>query len=403
MRAQFNLEWKLFTQNTKNRVIFFFFIILSLYGALVIEENQTPWRSIDPDIFETEIKDAEYFISNNDEYSNPRMFQMFSDLIDNNKELIEAIKNEDWHTVLEKEQDHYINFVFLRYGDGGAYRDPYFYNYDEDTYLSGLRQEYAASYTVKRYSDYQESNVQLSKAIIEERTVIQTILRHLQGWLPAILIIIAILYAVDITPEDGKHLSIVKGVPLSTYKYSWVKSIVVLSGYGLTLIAGFISFAIPIGLKYGLGSFNLPIPVYGWTYSNGDIWINTTIGFMFLQAILLLSLIVLIFIRGMTLLNIFIKQSFINLFFIPFVFISNLWHSPGKTYVHSQYNYIPATYFRIGEALTGQLNHLYLSNLISFQTGLIILVVSVVLIECLLFVGIKAKRHFKGGKYEELF
>lgn len=403
MRAQIILEWKLFIRNIKNQIVFFLFMFLSFYAAFVIEPNYVPWRSINAEIYESEIEDAEYFLANNDPVSNPRMYEMFSAMVDSNTQLIEEIKSENWKEVVKKEQEHYLNFVMLRYGDESIYRDPYFYNYNDSTYISELRQGYAEGYTAERYLDYQVSNVSLSQSIIEERTVIQTILRYMQNGLPALLIIIAILYAVDIIPKDLKHLSIVHNVPLSSYKNSWIKSIVVIIAYTVTLIVGFLFFAIPISLQHGFGPLNLPIPVYGWSYSDGHIWISSTIGAMFFQTILLLFLIVLIFIRGIACLNIFVKNSFINLLFIPFVFISNFWHSPGKTYVHAQYNYIPATYFRIGQALTGQLNYLYLSNLISFGTGFIVLFATFLLIELMNFSSLKLKRHFKGGKYEELF
>lgn len=392
MRAQFILEWKLFTQNIKNQLIFFLFIFLALYAAFIIEPNYTPWRSLEADIYESEIEDAEAFLANNDESLNPRMTEMFLNLIENNTQLLEAINAEDWNHVLEEEQNHYLHFVKLRYGEGGAYRDPYFYSYNEHTYISDIRQGYAEGYTAARYQNYQASDVPLSQSIIEERTVIQSLLRYMQNWLPAILIIMAILYAVDIVPKDIKHPSVLQSIPLSAYKASWTKSLVVMFAYVITLLAGLLLFAVPVGLRAGFGPLNVSIPVYGWSYSIGHIWITSTIGKMLLQSLVLLFLIVLLFIRGMAFFNIFINNSFANLLFIPFVFISNLWHSPGKTYVHAQYNYIPATYFRIGEALTGQLNYLYLSNLISFGTGLVVLSGSFLFVELLNLSGLKLQR-----------
>ena len=243
MRARFILEWKLFIQNVKNQLVFFLFLFLSLYAVFMIEANYTPWRPVDADIFESEIEDAQAFIANNDESLNPRMYGMFSDLIDQNTQLLEAIEAEDWQQVIEKEQNHYLNFVRLRYGEGGSYRDPYFYSYDEPGYISDIQQDYADGYIAKRYQDYQTKDQPLSQSIIEERTVIQTLLRYMQNWLPAILIIMAILYAVDVIPKDKKHPSILQTSPLSSYKVSWIKSLVVLLAYGITLLTGFLLFA----------------------------------------------------------------------------------------------------------------------------------------------------------------
>ena len=398
MKPQFILEWKLFTNNIKNQVLFGLFIFLALFATFVIEPNHEPWRAIDQGSYEVEIEDAEYFIEKKDPNTNQRMFAMFMNMIDVNGRLIEAVETKDWHTVMMEEQNHYYNFVMGRYGDGGSYRDPYFYDYDEYTYISELQQSYALGYTGERYIDYQASDVELSQSIIEERTVIQTILRYMQEALPAILIILAILFAVDIVPKDKRHPSIVHNVPVSPYKNSWAKSGVVLAAYTGTLFIGFLIFAVPVALRHGFGPLNLPIPVYGWSYSLGHIWVNSTIGTMFFQAIILLYLIALIFIRGITWINLFIKNTFINLLTIPLVFISNLWHTPGKAYVYTRYNYIPATYFKIGQALTGQLNFLYLSDLISFGTGLLSLGVTLIVIEVLILISLKLTRRFKGGK-----
>lgn len=398
MKAQFILEWKLFIQNIKNQVVFGLFIFLALFAAFVVEPSHELWRTIDVEIYETEIEDAQYFLENNDPNTNQRMFSMFTNMIELNTQLIDAIQAEDWYTVMNEEQNHYYNFVMGRYADGGSYRDPHFYDYDEYTYISELRQDFALSYTGERYIDYQKSDVELSKSIIEERTVIQTILRYLQESLPAILIVLAILYAVDIVPKDKRHPTIVHNVPVSPYKNSWAKSGVVLAAYTGTLLIGFLVFAIPVAFRHGIGPLNLPIPIYGWSYSLGHIWVNSTIGAMFFQAIVLLYLIALIFIRGLTFINLLIKNSFVNLLTIPLVFVSNLWHTPGKTYVYARYNYIPATYFKIGQALTGQLNFLYLSDLISFGTGLLSLGVTLLGIEGLILAGMKLTRRFKGGK-----
>lgn len=398
MKAQFILEWQLFTKNIKNQILFVLFILLVLFAAFVIEPNHVPWRTIDVETYESEIEDGKYFLENNEEHLNPRMFEMLTNMIETNSRLIEAIEVDDWDTVLMEEQNHYYSFVMQRFGDAGNYFDPYFYDYDDYTYISELRQDYAYGYTGERYLAYQDSDVNLSKSIIEERTVLQTILRYMQDWLPAILIILAILYTVDIIPKDRRHLSIVHNVPVSSYKNSWAKALVVIVGYTVTLVVGFLAFALPIALRHGFGPLDLPIPVYGWDYSLGHLWVNSSIGVMFFQAISFVYLTALIFIRAITWVNIFIKNAFLNLLAIPAVFISNLWHSPGTTYVHPQYNYIPATYFRIGQALTGQLNFLYLSNLIGFGTGILSLTVTLLLIELLILGSFKLKRRFKGGK-----
>ena len=397
MKSQFILEWKLFTQNIKNRIVFGIFIFICIYSAMVIEENFEPLRPINIDVYEAEILDAEYFLQNNDSSLNPRSTALFQTVLEINPVLIQAIEQEDWQTVMDEEQKHYKYLVVDRYGYEEGYTDPALYEYDEPMYLRENRQRYYDNYTVNRYEDYNENISNLSISILEERTALQAIIRHLQSYLPTILIIMAILFSMDIFSKDMKHQTVVQNIPLSKYKNSWAKSLVVLTALTLTIFLGFIVFSIPIIIKHGFGSFSLPIPIYGWilnnTYGGQDgIWISYNIGTVLLQAIILLYLIFIIFTRIIYWINIYINRTYVNVLTIPVLFINQLWHRSGITYSTSVYNYLPETYFRVGQALAGQLNFLYLSNTITFGTGLISLAITLFFLECIIIGSLAIKR-----------
>lgn len=400
VKAQFILEWKLFTQNIKNRIVFGVFIFICIYGAMVIEKDFEPLRPINIDVLEAEIADAEYFLQNNESSSNPRSTTLFQTVLEINPVLIQAIEQEEWQMVMVEEQNHYKYLVVDRYGYEEGYIDPALYEYDEPMYLREIRQRYYDDYTVNRYEDYNENISNLSISILEERTALQAVIRHLQSYLPAILIIMAILFSMDVFSKDMKNQTVVQNIPLSKYKNSWAKSLVVLTALTLTIFLGFIIFSIPIIIQHGFGSFSLPIPIYGWilnnTYGEQDgIWISYNIGTILLQAIILLYLIFILFIRLIYWINIFIKRTYITILTIPVLFINQLWHRPGVTYSTSVYNYLPATYFRVGEALTGQLNILYLSNTITFGTGLISLALTLFFLECIIIGSLAIKRKIK--------
>lgn len=388
MKAQYILEWKLFTHNIKNRVVFGIFIFICLFGAFVVESEFNPLRAIDVESLEAEVEDAEYFLENEDSATNPRMTEMFLTVMAINPPLIDAINEEDWSTVMEEEQNHYQYLVVNRYQYEGGYVDPRLYKYGEPSYIREIRQNYYDEYHAQRYQNYTDEESKLSLSKIEERTVLQAVVRHLQGYLPTIMIIMVILYTIDIFPKDRQHSSITQNVPLSKYKNGWAKSLVILIATTLTLLIGFIVFSILVTIQNGFGSFNLPIPIYGGTSNTfvgtSDIWVSQSIGVFLVQAIVLLYFIFILFIRLISWMNIFVKESFMNLLVLPLVFISSVWHRPGVAYTTTIYNYIPATYFRVGEVLTGQLNFLYLSNTITFGTGLISLALSYVFLEVLI-------------------
>lgn len=399
MKAQYILEWKLFIYNIKNRVVFGIFIFICLFGAVVIEANFDPLRAIDTDTLEAEVEDAEYFLENEDSVLNPLMTEMFLNVMAINPPLIYAINKEDWSTVMQEEQNHYQYLVVNRYQNEGGYVDPKLYKYGEPLYIRQIQQKYYDEYHAERYQKYIDKGSKLSLSILEERTALQAMIRHLQGHLPVIMIIMVILYTVDIFSKDRQHSSVTHNVPLSIYKNSWAKTLVILTATTLTVLIGFIMFSIPMIIQNGFGSFNLPMPIYGGTSRTligiSDFWIYKPIGVFLVQAIVVLYFIFILFIRFINWINIFIKQAFVNLLTIPLIFTSQLWHRPGVTYTTSIYNYIPATYFRVGEVLTGQLNFLYLSNTITFGTGLISLALSCVFLEVLILGSLYIKRKIK--------
>lgn len=390
MRAQFLVECKLFTRNLKNQILFGLFLLATIYTAVIIVPQYQPIREVDRETYERQIEDAEYVFENYEAADYDRTIDLYTSLYEVNQILIEALEQGDFETFLLNEPQQY-GIMLSRFDNN----DPNFFEHGVSSYEQGRNQQYYSIYTQQRYNLYIESDIELNENIIEERTVLQTIQRMLEGVLPYFLIALLIFYSIDSVTKDKKHPTILHSLPSSSSKRLWAKSFAVLVGYFATILIGFILFSIIVGSRYGFGSPNIPVPIYGYDYSRGDILADTTIALFLIQALILLFFISLIYIRSIIFLSLLFRQEFLNLIVaLPTMFISELWNRTGVAYVTERYSFMPPSYFNIGEALIGRLNFVYTTAFVTFGSGVVSLAACWLIIEIFLFLTTRF-RYFR--------
>lgn len=382
MRAQFALEWSLFTRNVKNRIVFMLFTLAVVIVAIVFVPQFEHARQILPETYEAEISDGEYLIDfyNADLYIETHA--TYDQLIEINTILLEALEEEDYETFLENEPRRYSNFLQRHYG-----LDPNFNRFEWNQLEKNMHQGFHNQYTQNRYQYYIQDDHALNPAIIEERTALQTLQRLLNGSLPAVLIALLIFYSIDSVTGSKKHGSILQSVPLSYQKQLWTKSGAVLTGYFGTVLFNLALFLLIVSIQNGLGPLNMRVPIYGWNLTETAFWGSISISEYLFQALGLLTLTALVFVRGITLLSVLFKSEFLNLIIaLPAIFISESWNRMGVAYANQHYSFYPANYFRIGEVLSGRMNHWYTTDWVSFGTGAASLSVLWLIMELLLYV-----------------
>lgn len=378
MKALFFFEWKLFWSNIKNIVALAVFIFLCLYLTLAVEPDYRPNRAIEYDEIAATNRDANYFIENNDPEIFQRSIPLFQEIAASSETLLEALEQEDYRTVMELEPTYYSQNMSRFSG-----QDPNYYVFGVPEGVRNRKKTYDNLATTSHYEFLRDGNYVLSLEIIEGRTALQALTRQLMGILPLILFLIVIIYGMDIFAADKHHQTIVNELPLSKYKRLGVKSLVVFSAFILTFILGTSIFVLLTGLRTGFGGFNLPVP---------QMQFNLSIGQFLLQTILLLALIALIFSRSMAWGSLLINQPIVNLLFIPLIFAGSLWYETGITYGHPEISFLPPTFFRVGDVISGFLNFWYSSEFITFGTGIGILSTLLLMIELLNLVTIRIQK-----------
>ncbi|PRY80090.1 hypothetical protein [Alkalibacterium olivapovliticus] len=379
MVAQFTFEWLLFTRNIKNRLIFIIFLIAAVYYGLVIAPDFQPLYSFaDEDTISERIDDQQYLLEIYPE--RPYTVESAYNIIEQSEIQREALIEEDWETYFQSTQQVNNEIHLARYGYSV---DPRFFDINEP--YPGQAAAFWRGYTNVRYTGYWEEGLEdITPSLVEERTVLQTIQRLLQDNLPVILLILLVLLTIDIYTRDKGHTTVFNSKPLSFGKVLWIKTLVVMIGFILILLTGFIALLITIGPRYGLGSFSIPIPVFEFTIYGGEFE-RISIGSWLLQAIVLLVMSGLGLVRLILWFSILIKQELFNLVAgVSVLFAESLYYSRGIGFF-SNIGLLPPTFLSVGSVMMGYHNFLYNSGDIHFMNGVISLGITILVIEILIY------------------
>lgn len=390
MKAQFILEWTLFNRNLKNQVMFVLFLFMTVYYALVVVPTYEPVRGIDIESIEAQVADSEYIEENYSIEQYEHTVILYSELNEVNQALLQALEVEDYDQVIELEPQQYA--LNLARFDGN---DPNFYEYGQSEYDRDQEITFQTRYTHDRFAQYSEREIDLDLNVIEERTVTQTVQRMLEGWLPHVLLALLVFYSVDLLTKDKSHSTILSGLPSSFNKQLWIKTMVVITAYMITLTVAFGLFALIVGSQYGMGSLRIPIPVYGYDFMIGDFRAYTTMGKFLFHGVGLLLGLSFLYVRSIILLSLLFRHEFLNLAIgLPTIMMSELWNRWGVGWFNETLTMIPPTYVNIGSALTGRINHIYGTALVTFETGMLSLVAFCAFVELLIF-GLTRLKRFR--------
>ena len=397
MRQYFLFELQSFSRNKKNLAVIVLLVIATLYYTLFVAPNYQPNERINERDIQMEHDSMVYWIENREGegISSGAAFALayFPTLIEIDAHRLEALEQEDYKA--------YTNWTskWYAYEDNWTFGSSHFLSYNPVYY--GVNQDYPheeGSYwyreTAQRYNQYIQSGIEITPNILEERTALQTIYRLLNSSVIAIILIaVVVIYANDIVTKDRKHLSITKSFPLSFSGKLWAKTFVVLTTAAATFLGLFLLVLFIVGMQSGFGSFEIPITVFKRVISEGRGAFETiSLGMFFVQALILLSLIVYLFTRMMILFSLLIRNEFFNLLAgIALIFTERLYYMRGIGFF-SNVDLLPPTFFPIGQVLSGYQNHLYNSTDITFQNGAISLVVTILLIELILFIATRFKK-----------
>ena len=372
MWSYFKFEFKQFITSKKNLAIYFLLLCMSCYYAISIAPNYEPIENADIDVIKASYETKGDFIKRfeDGEYLAPESFMAY-DIYKYWNELdgkrIEAYEADDFPAFAETTAEWYIYADSQINSNSNLYYNSRYYNFG-NTYAKEDG-HYGYLYSASRYTDYAYGDSKLSINVFEERTVLQTLQRLFESYLPYVLLLGCILLAIDIVLKDRKNPTVMRGFPISMWQKLLGKGSVAFIGSLLMFVPLAVGLII-IGIRYGFGEFQLPVPIYSLTEQN---FYNITMGNYLFQNVRLISCWFLLLISLILFLSIVIKVEFANLIAgVALILWEYFYYYRGLGFVKDVHWY-PSTYTKVGQVISGYRNFLYNTEGISLENGMMLL------------------------------
>lgn len=400
MKAYFKFELSQFLKNKKNIAIYVLLLFLACFYALNIAPSYKPIEKVDAKEIEARYLSREAFLS--EFRNNPNRFQgmagyglaIYPRWNKHEKDRLDALNDGNLKKYSKATSEWYLYSNNLIYGSGVYFYSPGYYTHgnlyaEEDGYYGYL-------YSASRYQGYAEGKSKLSINVFEERTALQTLQRLLHSYLPMILMICCVFLTVDIVLKDRLNPSLLKGFPISDWKKLIIKGAVSLIG-SIGVIVPLSIGLLLIGIRYGFGDFQLPVPIYSYegepSYFNKGEFINITMGSYLLENFILLVFCFMFLISLVLLVSMIIRNEFANLLVAAiFIFNEIFYFKRGIGFFYEVENY-PTNYVQIGQIISGYRNYIYNSSALNLGNGLTALGIGTFVLFLLIFIISKFKRY----------
>lgn len=400
MWAYFKFELSQFITNKKNIAIYAILLFLACFYAMKIAPSYEPIEKVDAKEIEARYLSREAFLSTF--YNDPNRFvgmagfglAIYPEWNNLDKARLDALKDHDFVKYSEATSEWYVYANNITYGNERFFYSPGYYSHgnlyaSEDGYYGYL-------YTASRYKGYAEGDYKLSLNVFEERTALQTLQRLLHSDLPMILMICCIFLTVDVVLKDRLNPTILRGFPISDWKKLIIKGIVSLIG-SIGVILPLSVGLIIIGIRYGFGDFQLPVPIYTTlskpSYFNKGEFVNTAMGNYLVDNVIFIVFCFMYLILLVLLVSMFIKNEFANLLAgAIFIFNESFFFQRGIGFFYEVENY-PTNYVQVGQIVSGYRNYIYNSNALNFNHGLMIVGMSTSVLLVFIFIISKYKRY----------
>ncbi|MEC1179567.1 ABC transporter permease [Metasolibacillus meyeri] len=401
MWAYFKFELVQFFKNKKNIAIYVLLLFATLFYTIKIAPTYDPIEQVDVDEIEARYLTRQVFIDQmagrNLRFAHPAVteaLRMFHEINPLDAERLEALETNDLQKYAAATSMWYYVTNAYTYYSGNLFYNPRYYTYgsqyaDEDA-------SYAYVEAGERYEKFAEADYSLSINLFEQRTAWQTVERLMKSILPIVLIACALLLAVDIVTKDRLHPTLLRGFPIADWKKLLIKGFVAFIGSLVLFVPLAIGFFI-VGMQFGFGNLNIPVPQYIVDYKvqqQQGIFTVISLGNFLGQCIQLLLLWFMAIITVVLLLSVLLRNEVINLGTgLVIIFAEYFYFNRGIGFLWDIENY-PTSYMQIGQVVSKIRNFYYNSDDMSAQLGMKLLAIYIV-ITLIITLCISLNKRFK--------
>ena len=388
MWGYLKFEFKQFFTNKKNLAIYFLLAFAAIFYAFKVAPAYDPIEKVDYEEIEARYLTRQEFI---DGIQGRDLWEvhpvtvdayfMFSEINPMDKERLNALDANDLQKYAEITSDWYFKMNYMTYyNEHLSYNERYYVKDREFANVDGL---FNALDQYVRYEAFEKADYELSFEVFEQRTALQTLERLLKGFLPIILVICALLLAIDIVTKDRLHPSVLKGFPIADWKKLLVKMSVAVIGSLALFLPLLIGFII-IGIQSGFGHFQLPSPVYSpllqMTWSEDGLFEMMTLGTFLSQSLVLLILWFVVIISVVLLCSVLFRLEMLNLAVgVLLIFGERFYTSRGVGYFWDVEIY-PTTYIQVGKIISKYQNFYFASEGLDYRLGLQLLLIFAIVV-----------------------
>lgn len=375
MPAFMRFEWKRFWSDIKNKVAAFILIALSVYLVLGVERNFEPVRSFDSEPIAATLQDANYFMETNDPEMYQRSFISFSTLKEVSEDLLKALEEEDYHEAILQEEEYYRAMTSRYEG-----QDPKYYIYGMNDSERTQLQVYDGVAHGQYSEALLESDLYLTQAILEGKTVGQSLARSWLGIMPVVILVFGLIFAIDFFENDAEHKTIADTFPFSNYKKSWGRTLIVWSASSLMLLVGELIFVAVLSFFRDWGGLDLWVP---------EILNHLTVYTFLLQVHTLIFLALLILLRIGSWAGQLFKNSAVVSLLIPSLILPYLLDIGKNARFVKKFSWFPLSFFQPGKVVSGFHNFWHASSAFTFSSEAISLLIGLLLTELIIYFSMK--------------
>lgn len=386
-RIVFFETFKKIYRNKKNRLIFLLaFLGIILYSFLYLPNVNNP-LTIDMDELALETESA---------------YGMKESRLDSGDIAVNSFTGVDTYSMAK--YDYENNFMFydaLEKGDISR-----FFEVKNTNYVPLFTVDALNDYLERKHDgqflemDFERAMINSSLSTLSEidnptthefngKTGIQQLYSFFLTYGPLIILFITVFVASEVLVDDRKHHTLKAGQPLGWRRYIFYQSVsmfmIIMSGIAVLLTV----FFLLISLLYGFGDLSLLNTYYA--YNDGyraaeENFFTAPVTEFIVQSLILTAILLYLFIRLNAVLSLIFRHDVIVMIAGFAIIAFNRLYSGGgeDKFLGIGAHLFPQNYFEFGNILSGRQNFLTLSNNFTFDNGLIVLAVTIIIIEIIL-------------------
>ncbi|MGP4072028.1 hypothetical protein ACTWQB_05685 [Piscibacillus sp. B03] len=386
-RSLFKHEFKLTFFSKKNILFIVFLLVLLLSYIFMILPNEYNIESFQKEEVSHTVQDLKSTQEWRREMGYTGIYPMTGayfasqqNYLDQYQKMITAYENENYERYLHIRTNYLLNGGFKDYRESNLfYQEP----------LPGKDQQHLYHKNILRFHSYLNDEEPITYSMIQERTALQKIQQFLSSNFIYLMIFAAIYFSSDILIRDRSHQTLLQGFPTPWYSLLNIKSLAAFA-YTLLMLIGVLGVGVVLlTLTHGFGYLDMKIPFKtDFRLFYFEAYDYMSMKEFLLKSLALIPIVVYLFIRFNLLVSLLIKNTWAVLFIgTALLFSERLYFDRSTRDLFGiDLSYFPQTFFDIGKVVTLEKNYLINTDTITFTQGLIVLIITILIIEILLWV-----------------